>query len=104
MNCCTSPEEARKGFRELEGVMNLVLLRSSSARGGGVSEEKMEREMEDDHAQEEGREARVRVGMNDDRELEARYWELSGKLRIVESDFNGIALTVTLSVKRACVN
>jgi len=91
MNSCTSPEEAKKGLIDLEGVMNLVLLRSSSGQGEkGKSEEEGEQEMEDDesNSQEQGVE-RVRRGMNDDRELEARYWELRAKLKIVESDFNG---------------
>ncbi|GAA5854631.1 hypothetical protein JCM5353_008178 [Sporobolomyces roseus] len=90
MNSCTSPDEAKKGLIDLEGVMNLVLLRSSSAQGEkGKSEEEGEQEMEDDesNSKEQGVE-RVRSGMNDDRELEARYWELRAKLKIVESDFN----------------
>lgn len=82
MNSCTSSEEARKGLKELDSIMNLVLLRSSSAQAGEVAEK--DEGMEDGSGM-----ARVRDGMNDDREVEGRYWELLGKLRIVESDFQG---------------
>jgi len=88
MNSCTSSEEARKGLKELDSIMNLVLLRSSSAQAGDKSEGNG---MEDENEDSMGRrgEERVGDGMNNDREVEGRYWELFGKLRIVESDFQG---------------
>jgi len=85
--------------------MNLVLLRSSSGQGEKGKSEDREQEMEDDesNSQEQGVE-RVRRGMNDDRELEARYWELRAKLKIVESDVNGTKPSLSLAFSHSDSN